>query len=116
MESDPVLEVYGHQLAQLNLGGRDKDHDCKGILVLGTFRLTPLDQRTQPDFPNNVQLVMNRQDICALSGIQLFSLVVLARSDDTLKAQFREALFSSRGVLPLGLDWKQVLSPTLGQA
>jgi hypothetical protein len=113
-ERDPVLEAYSQQLAQLNLSDRDKSQDCKGILVLGTFRLTPLDQRTQPDFPDNVQLVMGRQDICALSGLQLFSLVVLARSDDKLKAQFREALFASRGMLPLGLDWKQALSLSSG--
>jgi hypothetical protein len=108
-ENDLVLEDYRRQLANLNLSDLDKDQDCKGILVLGTFRLTPLNQRTQPDFPENVKAVLVRQDICALTGIQLFVLVVLARSDDAQKEQARRALFNTRGVLEMGLDWTQAL-------
>ena len=107
--NDLVLEDYRRQLAILNLGGRDQDQDCKGILVLGTFRLIPLDQRTQPDFPENVKGVLVRQDISALTGIQLFSLLMLARSDDALKEQVRHALVNTRGVLEMGSDWAQAL-------
>jgi hypothetical protein len=108
-ENDQVLEDYKQQLAGLNLSARKKDQDCKGILVLGTLRLTPLDQRTQPSFPENVKTVLVRQDICALTGLQLFILVTLARSDPALKDQFQQALFDTRGVLELGLDWSQAL-------
>lgn len=106
---DPVLTAYREQLAKLDLTDRDHDQDCKGILVLGTFRKTPLDQRTQQDFPENVKGVLVRQDICALTGLQLFVLSVLARSDETFKSQARDALFNTRGVLELGGDWGQAL-------
>ena len=106
---DLVLRDYEKQLANLNLSNRDKGLDCKGILILGTFRLTPLDERTQPDFPENVKAVLVRQDICALTGLQLFVLTALARSDETLKAKIRQALFDTRGVLELGRDWTKAL-------
>lgn len=109
VSDDPVLEGYRRQLESLSLGDRDKDQDCKGILVLGTFRLTQLDQRTQPDFPENVKSVLARKDICALTGIQLFSLVVLARLDNSLKQQVQQAFFTTRGVLELGRDWNMAL-------
>jgi len=110
-ENDPVLDDYRRQLTNLNLNDRDPDQDCKGILVLGTFRSAPLDQRTQADFPENVKAVLARQDICALTGIQLFVLVVLARSDEAIRKQVRQALFNTRGVLEMGLDWTRALEP-----
>jgi hypothetical protein len=63
----------------------------------------------QLDFPENVKAVLVRQDICAITGLQLFVLVVLARSDEALKEPVRQALFNTRGVLELGLDWTQAL-------
>jgi hypothetical protein len=111
IDDDAVLEGYRQQLGVLDLRGRDESEDCKGILVLGTFRLIPPDQRTQPDFPENVKAVLVRREICALSGIQLFVLVVLARSDAELKARIQEALFNTRGVFELGRDWKSALKP-----
>ena len=108
-DGDQLLQDYRRQLANLNLSDRDASQDCKGVLVLGTFRRTPLDQRTLPDFPENVKGVMVRQDICALTGLQLFTLLELAHSDVSLKEQVKWALFTTRGVLELNLDWKQVL-------
>jgi hypothetical protein len=108
--SDPVLDQYRQNLQQLSLSHLDRNTDCKGILVLGTFRQVPLHERTQADFSENVVRVLVRQDICALSGLQLFALVVLSRSNPALKEKFRTELFSTRGVLDLAKDWQQVLA------
>jgi hypothetical protein len=36
-------------------------------------------------------------------------LVLLARADEALKKQVQQALFNTRGVLELGLDWTRAL-------
>jgi hypothetical protein len=106
---DPELKGYREQLDKLGLEKLDKDKDCKGILVLGTFRSLPPDQRTEPDFPENVVRVLKRQDVCALTGLQLYCLAVIGRSDPSLKETIRTALFETQGVLDLGGDWRQIL-------
>jgi hypothetical protein len=106
---DPVLAKYREQLEKLNLERLDRNADCKGILVLGTFRLLPLDQRAQPDFVENVVQVLTRQDICAVTGLQLYCLVLMARSDPANKEKIRLALFETRGVLDMARNWREVL-------
>ena len=109
---DPLLNKYTEQLQKLNLEALDRNADCKGILVLGTFRLLPLDQRTQADFVENVIQVITRQDICALTGLQLFGLIIMTRSEPSLKESIRTALFATRGILNLAKDWRQFLEAT----
>jgi hypothetical protein len=66
---DVDLGRYVEQLKLLPTDQLDRSSDCKGILVIGTFRKLPLDQRAQqPDFPENVVRVIARQDVCALTG------------------------------------------------
>jgi hypothetical protein len=111
--TDPQLDGYVQQLAKLDLSAIE-DKDCKGILVLGSFRQTPLDKRPQPDFPENPVAVMVRQDICALSGLQLFGLVMDVRANPERKEKIADALFATRGVLDLCSDWRSYLTMTDG--
>ena len=106
---DPVVAKYKEQLKKLNLESLDRTVDCKGILILGTLRLLPLDQRIQPDFVENVAQVLTRQDICALTGLQLYCLVLMARSDPATKKKIRSALFDTRGVLDMARNWRDLL-------
>jgi hypothetical protein len=106
---DPELKGYREQLEKLGLEKLDKDKDCKGMLVLGTFRLLSPDQRTEPDFPENVVRVLKRQDVCALTGLQLYCLVITVGADPSLKETIRTTLFETQGVLDLGNDWRQIL-------
>jgi hypothetical protein len=91
-----------------------KDRVCKGILILGTFRLLPLDQRTQADFTENVIRVLAMGDICALTGLQLYCLVLAARSEPDLKETIMAELFETRGVLGRARDWRQILRTNAG--
>ena len=108
--TDPQLDGYVQQLAKLDLSAIDNRTDCKGILVLGTFRQMPLDQRPQPDFPDNSVAVMVRQTFCALTGLQLFGLVIKVRENPECKEEMGPALFETRGVLDLCRDWRQYLA------
>jgi hypothetical protein len=108
--TDAHLSGYAKQLERLDLSAVDESEDCKGILVLGTFRQLPLDKRPQPDFPENPVAVMVRQDICALTGLQLFGLVMEVRANPERKEEINNALFETRGVLDRCRDWKRFLT------
>ncbi len=103
---DQIIQSYKVQLKGLNLQARDPDFDCKGILVIGTFRSLPLTQRLIPDFADNVVQLITRRDICAMTGLQLYSLIIASRADPSLKPKIVEAIFGNSGVLNMGLDWK----------
>lgn len=106
-DADPDLSRYVEQLGKLEVN-RDGS-DCKGLLVMGTFRKTPLAERTQSSFPEPVTRVLERADVCALTGLQLFGLVVQSRDDPSLKPTILKELFETRGVLQRTLDWNEFL-------
>lgn len=114
---DPVIEGYKTRLRELDLSKRDTAHDCKGILVLGTFRSLPLAERTALDFVNNVAQVLTRQDVCALTGLQLFNLVITGRTEPEKKQGIRAAIMATRGVLGTSTDWRETMqvAPTCGE-
>jgi hypothetical protein len=88
-----------------------KANDCKGILVIGTFRKTPLEARDpQQDFPEPVLRLIEREEICALTGLQLLGMVLECRSDPSQKGAVRNEILSTCGVLTRGRDWKTFLS------
>jgi hypothetical protein len=108
---DATIQDYKDKLLSLDLSGRDTSLDCKGILVLGTFRSLPLSQRTNADFADNVRQVLSRQDVCAMTGLQLYSMVIDARADPALKPKFRQAIMDTRGVIDdLARDWRAILT------
>ena len=82
---------------------------CKGIMVIGTFRKTSLDQRTQRDFPDSLTRVINRSGISAVSGLELLVLLAEARNAAHRKREIIDRLFRGNGVLE-GSDWRGALS------
>jgi hypothetical protein len=89
------------------------DFDCKGLLIVGTFRATPLDQRSEPDLPDPVQRRLGSTDTCILTGLQLLGLVLAGRQDPKVKPLFVQELMSTRGRLNRVLDWTEFLAPAV---
>jgi len=89
------------------------DLDCKGLLIVGTFRKTPLDQRSEPDLPDAAQRRLGGTDICILTGQQLMGLVLAARRDPQIKPVLVRDIMSAQGRLDRALDWKEFLSPAM---
>ena len=108
-KADPDLDRYLTQLAKLNLSAEDLSDDCKGFLIVGTFRSTPLAERSEPDFPEPVLRLLNRSKICAITGAQLFSLVMEARESPSTKSEIVNELIETCGVLERGKDWSKYL-------
>jgi hypothetical protein len=76
--SDADLKRYAEQLTLLGVLTEEGSHasECRGLMVIGTFKATPLDQRAEPDFPDPVQRLIKRSEICALTGLQLALLLL----------------------------------------
>lgn len=92
-----------------SLGASVTEVDCKGILIVGTFRRTPLDDRTEPDLPDPVAKRLGTRDVCILTGSQLLGLVLAGREDPTLRNTFVQQLMNTRGRLQSAIDWTKFL-------
>lgn len=108
--ADSDMKRYADALSHLGVPlDRGEGIPCKGIMVIGTFRKTPLDRRTEPDFADALARACNRSGITAITGLQLLLLIVLARKSKVSYEAIYAKLFSSEGVLE-ETDWRQVLS------
>lgn len=105
---DPEISQYAQCVGQLKLLDYD-GHDAKGLLVVGTYRHTPLDQRSEPDFPDSVRRLLERSDVCGMTGLQLFGMVISVRKDPGLRAVIQSELLETRGVLERCKSWNETL-------
>lgn len=105
---NPDLKRYADQLKQLGITTKPNE-DCKGLMAIGTFKSTPLSDRSLPDFPDNVSRLLVSSNVCGITGLQLFGLILLARSDSTLKEKIVASLFGTSGVLNMAPDWREFL-------
>jgi hypothetical protein len=103
-------KAYWSSLNQLPMDSGWADSACKGILVANTFRLLPPPERREPDFPDAMERKIAPMGVCALTGLQLFGLVIEARRHPGKKAEIVRALFETNGVLKRSIDWNAYLT------
>jgi hypothetical protein len=111
-EGDPELEKYAEALGKLGIDVSKPrpELECRGLMVIGTYRNTPLDQRTIEDFPDPVKRGIERTPVCALTGLQLYCLLQQCRSGAMKRETVIAALFEKSGVLDIGLDWRSIVA------
>src|SRR5262249_38713381 len=108
-EADPELTLYAKRIQELGVN-LDAEPDCIGILVIGTFRKTPVEARTEPSFSHNVARTISRpRRLRALTGLQLLCLLLEGREKEATKAAAVELIFSPTGVLEDTSNWKRHL-------
>jgi len=108
--ADPHLRSYGEQLTALDIKlDQEYPADCKGIMVIGTFRKVPPEERTEKDFPDDVLRIAERDDLCCITGLDLLVWVLSCQANESLKDEFRTKLFSTRGRLAAPVEWKSQL-------
>lgn len=108
---DPVIDAYIARLRELGVPlDAETSVTCHGLMVIGTFRQTPLSERKGPDFPEPVPTAISRTDVCAMTGLQLMGLVLRSRDQPAERARIVELLFSTRGVLNEQSDWTTFLT------
>jgi len=105
---DVDLQRYADQLTALGVP-TEQEIEVRGLMVIGTFRKTPLDKRIEPDFPDPVMRTLSRSPVCALTGLQLLGMVLQVREDPSLKEKLVEQIFTTNGPLELQGSWKDFL-------
>lgn len=102
-DNDIDLLRYAEKLAQLglDLDTPIMDLECRGLMVVGTYKDTPLDKRTSESFPDPVQRIIARSDISALTGLVFYCWVQEVRQDPKRKRVIVDQLLSTNGVLPV---------------
>jgi hypothetical protein len=108
---DSDLVAYAAKIHELEIS-KGADLNCKGIMIIGTFRTTPLAERQEPDFPDPVARAISRSTVCALTGLQLLGLLLGVRQGRYSKSEVLETLFSTNGVLQCSRDWPSFLFRT----
>lgn len=110
--SDYELAEYARVLARLGvaLDQEESAPECKGLMVVGGYRKTPLALRTNPVFPPPLQSNIAKWRVCACSGLQLFGMVEAFRVDNALAKDLRTKLMMTNGALAEFDDWQKFLT------
>jgi hypothetical protein len=84
----------------------------KGLLVVNTWREVPLDERTGPDFPDQMIGYSTARQHALLTGLQLFTIRQQIESGAATAEEWRKAIFGAAGRVEGGEDWQRYLVPT----
>ncbi len=84
----------------------------KGILVVNTWRETPLDARTQVDFPAQMVPYSTARNHCLVTGLDLFCVAQDVLRDPKRKAHWRGKLLTTSGRITDVPDWRDFLQET----
>jgi len=69
----------------------------KGLLAINTYWDTPVPERTEADWPDNVISEAQRDKICLVTGLQLLQMVESVRGEDKEPAGVATLLLSNVG-------------------
>lgn len=110
--ADKDLELYAQKLSDLGVLAGD-DLECKGVMIIGTHRKTPISERSDLGFPDPVARPINRSRVCALSGLQLLGLLLECRSGRKQASDILDQIHGTNGVFNDAADWRAFLSETI---
>jgi hypothetical protein len=115
-----VIEVKGKNgsaaekdVAQLqkwvSISLADREIDAKGILVVNAFCDTPLVERVEQAFPDQMLKLAKKYEHCLLTTTQLLGLLLEARAHPEKRVELVNSLFSTIGVYQQFSDWRSFL-------
>ncbi len=85
----------------------------KGILIVNTWRDTPLAKRTKEDFPAQMLPYSRAREHCLVTGLELFVIASIVRTDSTKALYWRNQLITTIGRISGVPDWREFLLETL---
>jgi hypothetical protein len=114
-DSYAVLEVKGKKgsaaekdAAQLEkwVAGFKENHekDAKGILVVNAFCETPLDERSQPAFPDQMLNYCSKREHCLITSTQLLGIVLASREKQQEASRYLKKIFRTVGIFDEFID------------
>lgn len=78
-------------------------------MVVNTWRDTPLDERSESDFPDQMTPYSVSRNHCLVTGLQLFVLRAQIESGALRSDDAKRQLLGTVGVLEGFTDWRSVL-------
>ncbi|MBN9151527.1 MAG: hypothetical protein J0H56_08925 [Micrococcales bacterium] len=87
-------------------------NEPKGVLVVNTWRETPLGERTQVDFPDQMLPYSIARNHCLVTGLELFCIAQDILRDPTRKEHWKDKLLTTSGPLIDVPDWREFLQET----
>ncbi len=109
--ADRDLALYAKCILALGIDLKATQPDCIGMLIVGTYRKLPLQDRTELSFPHNVTATISRLRLRALTGLQLLCLLLEGRENEAAKDKAVNSIFAGPGVLEEDPQWQRYLVP-----
>ena len=88
----------------------------KGLLIVNTWRETPLDSRKEPDFPEQMLGYSTSRNHALVTGLQLFVIRQQIENSEVTAAEWRQRLLQTSGRLTGCDDWEKYLLQTSAEA
>lgn len=122
-EGDAVVEVkgVGKSAAEKHAAQLEKwvasvleetGRSPKGILVINTWRETPLSERTEENFPKQMLPYCQGRGHCIVTGLQLFIIRSMVEKDPGQVEYWRKQLLETVGPVVGCDDWRPVIKET----
>lgn len=116
-DRDETVQKYADILADLGVllpQSEDEltDMPVKGLVIINAHFDKPLIDRditSEPAFNDQVEKIVIREKICAVTGLQLLGMVLAAEADKDKKAPIAQSLINTVGVHTEFTDWRQFL-------
>ena len=81
----------------------------KGILVVNAYNDRPLEERTEPAFPNQMLKFSIAREHCLITGLQLLCLYLDCKDDDEKRRKAIDDLLTTNGVFDKYQDWSEFI-------
>lgn len=118
-----VIEVKGRKgsaaekdAAQLEkwvaMSKEERDIDAKGVLIVNAFCETPLSQRTEAAFPNQMLKYSKQREHCLMTSTQLLGMVLMSRGKAQSGHKYLDKMFSTSGIFEEVSDYTIFLEQT----
>lgn len=82
----------------------------KPILIVNSFKETPLDERNEPSFPNQMLPYSIQREHCLLTSLQLLGFYYKVEENPELKDNLIEGLFATKGKYIEFENWREYIS------
>lgn len=99
--SGTANKTHVRQLVEwvMEAAGDDDEDEPKGILVINTEWKKPLNERSNEPFPDNVKKFANKQELCLMTGWQLFVILDQVQQGKAVVEDIANKLFETIGPL-----------------
>ncbi len=106
-----AAESHARQLEQW-VSAYDAAHEdvkAKGILIVNTFKDTPLRDRTEVSFPTQMRPYSEAREHCLMTGLQLLGIYLDYKDNEVKKQEMIERIFATKGIFSEYQNWTDFL-------